>query len=267
LVASNGTQLIAASRRGRGHAQDGKYRDDAVLISEAGEWLIAVVADGTGSRTLARVGARLSSEAAVAYLQATLQERISMTEVEIARLLRRGLAGAMVQALTAICAEAVFRNRPIDDFATTLILLLYRSTPDYTWLGVGQVGDGGIVVELATGAGELVTQPDRGRAAGESVFLTSQEAQLTWPKRVFAIQVREPIRRVVVGTDGVIDDFTPPLGALADLVQSLSPIDEATDPVTWLVEWLGYRRRGSFDDRTLVVLTPGPPCQPSRQEV
>jgi hypothetical protein len=57
-------------------------------------------------------------------------------------------------------------------------------------------------------------------------------------------------------TDGVSDDFYPPAKELPRLVrhipQAIGHGDETSAKT--LLELIGYRKRGSFDDRTLVVL-------------
>ena len=61
---------------------------------------------------------------------------------------------------------------------------------------------------------------------------------------------------LVIATDGVMDDFMPPYGKLENLYEFLRPLYTANQPAHWLLDWLGYERRGSFDDRTLVALVP-----------
>jgi hypothetical protein len=250
----NRTRVLAASRRGLGHAHDGKYREDSFAICCEGAWLLAAVADGTGSKPLARVGARLAADAGISYLGQNIDRGVATQDVS--QCLRGALAGAMVHALARINDEAVCRRRDPDDFATTLILVAYLYRSGKQWIGLAQIGDGALALQLADGTSSFLGQADRGLFAGESLFLTSREAQLSWPKRVHVFEISQPIRLLVAGTDGVMDDFTPPLGELTSLFASVGPLAELGN-AEGLQQWLGYERRGSFDDRTAVVIAPG----------
>lgn len=248
-----GTWLVAASRRGRSHAQDGKYREDAFALAIVNDWILAAVADGTGSKPLARVGARVSAEGARDYLKGLME---NSPEFDIEEYLYGALAGAMVHALAQVSAEAARRRREVNDLASTLLLVAFRDQPGSTWLGVAQVGDGEITVHKQNGEYKVLGKSDHGKYAGEALFLTSPETQLTWSSRVFVYQVEDPYLCAVVATDGVMDDFMPPYGKLENLYEFLQPLYTANQPEQWLLDWLAYERRGSFDDRTLVALVP-----------
>jgi hypothetical protein len=120
----------------------------------------------------------------------------------------------------------------------------------------GQVGDSGVVVLTAEGSAAPLTAPDRGEFAGESLFLTSRAVQGTWAQRVEAYRAASPLRAIIVASDGVLDDFTPPLGDVNQLFEQLVPTPDNPGSAGWLQDWLGYERRGSFDDRTIVILEP-----------
>ena len=58
---ADGLVVIAASERGRSHANEGKFRDDHFLIKtgpEANGWLFFAVADGAGSAKYSREGSK-----------------------------------------------------------------------------------------------------------------------------------------------------------------------------------------------------------------
>ena len=65
--------LVGASLRGRQHAHEGRYREDAFVIACHNGWNIAAVADGAGSASLARVGARVATQACVDSLARNLE--------------------------------------------------------------------------------------------------------------------------------------------------------------------------------------------------
>jgi serine/threonine protein phosphatase PrpC len=252
---SFGEVMVGASLRGRSHAHDGKYREDAFSVAVAGNWSLIAVADGTGSKPLARVGSRLAANAAVEYMKSRLIQL--KTADQAPATLRGTLAGAMVNSLGAIADEAASRQREANDFATTLLLVVYGICEGRRWLGLAQVGDGGIAIQRQNGECIQMGRSDHGQSGGESVFLTSHEAQLTWNQRVFVYEVQDVFQRLIVATDGVYDDFSPPFGKTERLFEELLVLADQRDPSGWLLEWLSYERRGSFDDRTLVVLSPG----------
>ena len=57
-----GKGIVAASKRGRAHAHDGKFRDDDFALNWLAEsgWLIVAVSDGAGSAKFSRAGARMA---------------------------------------------------------------------------------------------------------------------------------------------------------------------------------------------------------------
>ena len=75
----NGRRILAASRRGRSHAQDGRYRDDDFRLhyDHSSGWSVLAVADGAGSAIFSREGSRLACIAAVDFCAKKLTEQFS----------------------------------------------------------------------------------------------------------------------------------------------------------------------------------------------
>ncbi|MGN1064340.1 MAG: protein phosphatase 2C domain-containing protein, partial [Thermoguttaceae bacterium] len=74
---ADGLVVIAASERGRAHANEGKFRDDHFLIEtgpEANGWLFFAVADGAGSANYSREGSKIACEKTYAKLKTYLSE-------------------------------------------------------------------------------------------------------------------------------------------------------------------------------------------------
>jgi hypothetical protein len=251
----NGIKITAASRRGRGHAQDAKYREDYVKIAVCNDWLLAAIADGTGSKRLARVGARAACEGAIGALSKAFE--IQTRPEDRTTYLGVALINAISRALSSVVQQARLRDAEINDLASTLLVLALQTNTEQPLLGVAQVGDGGVAAQMSDGSYSLLGIPDRGQFAGESFFLTSSETINNWDQRVRVYEVPQSLGLIVMATDGVMDDFTPPIGApLEYLFRALAPIQTQANPDTWLLDWLNYERRGSFDDRTIVVLYP-----------
>ncbi|MDR0983530.1 MAG: protein phosphatase 2C domain-containing protein [Ruminococcus sp.] len=79
----SGTELIAASVRGKKHKHEGTNRDDWFETAHIGDWTFITVADGAGSKKLSRIGARLACTAAIDYIKEAFLEFASY-ENEIA---------------------------------------------------------------------------------------------------------------------------------------------------------------------------------------
>ncbi|HOX53621.1 MAG TPA: protein phosphatase 2C domain-containing protein, partial [Fibrobacteria bacterium] len=88
--------LIAARRRGRSHAHVGSCCDDDFHLASAGDWSIAVVADGAGSAKASRLGSRLAVEAAGAFLVRVLSGQIGQELSERAATLAGSTGDAAV---------------------------------------------------------------------------------------------------------------------------------------------------------------------------
>src|SRR5262249_49932948 len=55
-----GYRLVAASHRGKTHAHQGTFREDAVALAATRYWNVMAVGDGAGTADLARVGSNLA---------------------------------------------------------------------------------------------------------------------------------------------------------------------------------------------------------------
>src|SRR5204863_8304382 len=83
-----GWHIIGASRRGYGHAYDGKYREDDFEVSHICLWQmrtmisLVAIADGVGSKVHARHGARAAVEGAIDRIaqEDVLPELINITK-------------------------------------------------------------------------------------------------------------------------------------------------------------------------------------------
>jgi hypothetical protein len=249
-----GWRLYGASRRGRSHAHEGKYRDDYFQMAVQGEWHIVAVADGAGSARLSRVGAHVAVEAAVSTLKDELSKFGQDADANSA--LRRALWHALDEARNKLSQVPCERSIELRDLATTLLLLVHRPA-DQHLVAVGQVGDGLIAGQDEGNAISVLGTPERGEYAGETQFLTHITGMKALEDRVAApASLVQAPRLFLVMTDGVADDFDPPARELPRLIQHLPDALRQSDGGTasGLLNLLGYRKRGSFDDRTLVVL-------------
>jgi len=264
LGAADGWQGVGASRRGRLHAHRGAAREDAIELARVGPLVVAVVADGAGSRPLSRIGAALACRAAIGALAAHAPEPVTADG------LRAALGAAVHSASHAMTTLAAAHAVPPADLRTTLLVGVIAVAPGGGWLAAAQIGDGTVAVEANDGSLRLLTAGDGGEFAGEvSHFLPDAGAAEHGAARV----VVEPLgtaRALLLCSDGVDDCFYPiprlgPLllaqlregvteGAPGFIQRPGGPVLRAEDPAAALAAWLTYEKRGENDDRTLALL-------------
>ncbi len=241
--------LVAASRRGKLHAHEGKYRDDAFSIRKRGCWAIAAVADGAGSRPLARHGAQTATRAAVSHLSRALSWRRRITAPVLAGMMRE----AMDQARDSVLGEAQKLSRPFSDFACTLLVFACRVGNGPTLIGFSQVGDG-LIAYVSGHDLHIPIKPHIGLYANETMFIVSDDG--SHPTSQTAVVETGEVPDVVAAmTDGISDDLdrfvTGPTGFLRQARQVLLAGGEHGRK---LLRIINYDLRGSFDDRTAVLL-------------
>ena len=261
-------RLLAASVRGKYHAHAGLWRDDAFAWGSAGPWTVLVVADGAGSAPLSRVASAVACAEGVRALKEKTADLPPGPEA--AERLRAALAAAVIRAREAVRSEAEKRGRPEREFHTTCLLVVHAAAPEADVVAALQVGDGAVGLYHDDGTCMILGEADHGTYASETRFLTTPRIDEGLERRA-VVAVRAGVRAVAVMTDGVADDFFPEKTRLAELfgadaVRGLAAArggptpgvlrGPARDPREGqaLVEWLRYEKRGSSDDRTLILL-------------
>lgn len=289
-----GGRVIGARVRGRRHRHQGANCDDWYEFTHAGPAVCAAVSDGAGSKKLSRIGARESCRAAAGALERQLKEALAARPalwdcgalpLTDSRCLEAcGVLAGIVQRSVLAAADAVeaaWKNRSgspayaallgrkprLEDFSGTLLAAVFLPVGGGECLAAAcQVGDGAIALldaRDAVPAVKLLGAAEGGAFAGETAFLTSP-----WMRRDGALQSRTHVTKCAAGlallmTDGVADDYFPPQRELPRLYRDLmangvlgGAAEEGASPGLRLKNWLaGYVERGSFDDRTLVVVS------------
>ncbi len=248
-----GWRIVGVSRRGKLHAHEGKYREDAwdAALSAGQQWQIVAVADGGGAYPLARVGAQCVVESVVRTLVRTLPTHAFMPDT-----ITDVLAGALDQAYLDLDERAltIARERPgttTRDLSTTLLVIAH--CPSEQLVCVAQVGDG--LIALQKGNQELVklAEADSGAVAGTTVFLNNVTKR-DWRRRIKQYKLIETPLFITALTDGVADDVLETPNNFPILFRALSEYTRRKQSEVDLLAWLDYEKRGSFDDRTLVVI-------------
>ncbi len=281
--------IVAASKRGRSHAQEGKYRDDHFRIKANAEtgWHILVVADGAGSAELSRIGSKIACDTVIELLPDLLSGTVDPGleglisaydgDPESCRsrvrqeLLYPVLPKIAKEAALAIEAHAASLERPSQDFATTIVIAVSRKFADRWFTASFTVGDGGIAIfDADTGHVEVLCRPDSGEFAGQTRFLTPAEFQdeADVMGRIF-VDFRPGFTVLTAMTDGITDPKFPTDNDFADpakwrqfwqddLIPQVMLHPDNPDIQTQMLDWLDFWSRGNHDDRTIALMLPQP---------
>ena len=275
---------IAASLRGRSHAHEGKFRDDdfAMHFVEATNWHVLIAADGAGSAKYSRRGSQVACQVAITELANKLSVSNDLDDalgklgnsdaVEDLEKLRKIssnlLIAAAYQALAAIQKQAGDQQAALRDFNTTFIVVLGKKLESKWFLASFAIGDGGAGAMIDAERVELLTNPDSGEFAGQTVFLTSpqvfsdSEVLLRRTHAAFC----DDFRFLAVMTDGITDPIFESDTRLSSAAaweawrQQLSQAVklDALEPgmERALLDYLHFPSPGNHDDRTLILATP-----------
>ena len=236
-------EIIGARVRGKKHKHEGTNCDDFFETAFTEDCAIVVVCDGAGSKLLSRIGARVSSESAAAYLKESLAKLFSDTpEIKaglcaelnssefmaacgkIAPLVQQSAREALAaqqKKLDELCADEAYEKalgkKPVlsDLYATFLAAVavpLEINGKRECFMACVQIGDGCICAINSAENSEhclrIMGEADSGAFSGETDFLSEKN---TKPE---AISAKTRISRgrsdtIMLMTDGVADDYFP----------------------------------------------------------
>jgi hypothetical protein len=274
-------QVIVASRRGRSHAQEGKFREDdfAVRICENG-WYLLIVSDGAGSAKFSREGSRLACQTAIDFLEAKVAELLAPkmddfvlsgsapeTEKEIRNILYQTLAGAAFAAYKRLEKESETTGNPIKDYSCTFLATIVKNHQGKKFIASFGIGDGAIAVyDEPKKTVNLMNSPDGGEFSGQTRFLTMREIigdSSEMFRRLRFLWVND-FTLLFLMTDGISD---PKFGTDKNLLLPEKWTELGEDLITQvgfkrgdpensnqLLEWLNFWATGEHDDRTLAIL-------------
>lgn len=283
--------IVAASKRGRSHAQEAKPRDDHFKMDYISNgWYIMAVADGAGSAKYSRQGSRIACETAVNQCKLSLMDNESK-DFEVAVSEYNGKQGrdeeearkivgnhiykivgtAAFKAHKAIKAEADYRRIPVKSYATTLLLTICKKFPFGWFVASFWVGDGAICLyDRKSHTSKLLGIPDEGEYAGQTRFLTMpeifQDSTLFYQRLRFYIV--EDFTALFLMSDGVSD---PKFETDANLnnpdkwdelwddlkTNGVELTDDNEASKDQLLKWLDFWSPGNHDDRTIAILYEG----------
>ena len=273
--------IVAASKRGRSHAQDGKPRDDDFRVSfnPQNGWYVLAVADGAGSARYSREGSKIACEVAERYCKDWLANRgdsleYAVMEYEAERSkeslqpvvekVHDILFKAATEAHKAIVARKdESEGAVLKDFSTTLLLAVCRRFSFGWFVASFGVGDGAIAIyDKDSDTVRLLNEPDGGEFAGQTRFLTM--TSIFSDRTRIRMSIVPDFTALMLMTDGISDPFFETDANLARkekwdaLWKSISAEVDLTDDnpasASQLLSWLDFWSPGNHDDRTIAIL-------------
>ena len=284
--------IVAASQRGRSHAQEGKPRDDHFKLyhCEESDWYIIAVADGAGSAKYSRKGSEIACETVVNYCKEQLlncpefEEKICAyhnaeneeeARKQMSNIIYSIIGNAAFKAHKNIKDAAIANEFSTKDFATTLMFAICKKF-DFGWFVASYwVGDGAMCIfNKDKQTFRLLGIPDEGEFSGQTRFLTMPEifkdAKSVMDRLRFSIE--EDFTALMLMTDGISDpmfetdnnlnsynkweEFWNKLhtGFSDDNIPGVELIDDNEEARFQLLRWMDFWSPGNHDDRTIAIL-------------
>lgn len=285
--------LVAASRRGRSHAQEGKARDDhfALCHCDRSDWFILAVADGAGSARYSRKGSEKACNTIVEYCKARLGDNpefesairaygTDMDNTEKRTVVTRHVIDVIYngarKAHEAVCGLSRHNDdmKP-KDFATTLMFAVCRKY-DFGWfIATFWVGDGAMCLfDEKRGTAKLLGTPDEGEFSGQTRFLTmpeifrdpdvvSKRLRMTVvPDFTALFLMSDGVSDPMFETDRNLNDYDRwkefwrrlKTGFPDDGIMGVDFGDWGEATKDQLLGWLDFWSPGNHDDRTIAIL-------------
>jgi hypothetical protein len=175
---------------GVSHHQRGLPCQDYCDVRIIQNVLVGVVADGAGSCAASDLGAFLTVQACMSFmdeLDAWLAQEQRQAYRPSAQPLPRKVARILFQkvvqrALGALQDAAQEKQCNLDDLSCTL--LMFIATPD--WIAAMQIGDGLLVIRPQEADYQLIFLPDKGEFANQTTFVTAPDALESMQVQVLA---------------------------------------------------------------------------------
>lgn len=285
--------MVAASQRGRSHAQDGKPRDDhfSLFHCDDSDWYVMAVADGAGSAKFSRKGSEVACktvidhcrnrlfhnpefEKAICEYEADKDNTDKRTDVtrHVIDIIFNGARNAH-EAVKRVAETN--EGTKLKDYATTLMFAICKKF-DFGWfIASFWVGDGAMCIfDKESKTIKLLGTPDEGEFSGQTRFLTMPEIFKDTDmvaKRLRMAVVRD-FTALFLMTDGVSDpmfetdrnlndyshweEFYNRLltGFPEDGIKGMNLTDDNEAAKDQLLAWLDFWSPGNHDDRTIAIL-------------
>lgn len=277
IIKAGERTIVAASKRGRSHAHDGKFRDDNFKVDyiENTGWFIIAVSDGAGSAKFSREGSRIACQTFWEIMHEKLSsdavnEKINnMDAAERESALKNTVLTAAYQGLSKIDAEAKQAADKIGgvtrkDYSATFLGYVMKQFAD-KWLIVSiGIGDGIIGLIDRKDDLTLLSEPDGGEFVGQTRFITMNEVWQENPiSRTRSVNV-DDFGIIMSMSDGVSDPKFETdnnlknqqlwLDLWNDIIDQVPLMDRSDETALKLSDWLDFWAKGNHDDRTIVLV-------------
>lgn len=270
--------IVAASHRGRMHANRGTYRDDDFYIGRVDTFTLSIVADGAGSAQLSSTGSKVFCREVGNRLFELVREKEDelmdiinnlqsqqgemKTDPRLSRCLYEILPVAALHGRKRLMQLADDNQVPLKFYHTTALLSITTPIADGSYFCAAfQIGDG-ITAALTDGQLTLLGKGDSGSFPGETVFVTSNgifDDGAALLKRIHYL-ISEAKPTVISMTDGITDSYfkdTPALDNPEKWRQFVADISDESGhlrPAVDICDWLNYYIDQEHDDRTVSVV-------------
>ena len=280
--------IVAASKRGRSHAQEAKPRDDHFKMyhDDKTNWYVMAVADGAGSAKFSRQGSKIACDTVIDHCKNELsnsekfEEDINLWHLDqrseeagkmISADIYRIVGNAAYKAHKAIVEEAKATGNPTKTYATTLLLAICKKFEFGWFVASFWVGDGAMCLyDKDNHTSTLLGVPDEGEYAGQTRFLTMPEIfndTNEFYKRL-KCKIVPDFTALFLMSDGVSDpkfetdaNLNNPdkWDELWDDLQNnpehpVHLTDDNEESKNELLDWLDFWSPGNHDDRTIAIL-------------
>jgi len=280
----SGWNVIGASRRGYGHSYEGKYREDDFEIRSMRadthnaqlDIVMVAIADGVSSKQYSRRGARAAVQGAISIAGSSvhLQELgKSIGKNDPFKMWENAAFKALMESLQAAHAfveqQGKYYRISVDEMHSTLMVYIAIPVEQQMFVASVQVGDGALFAMRPGRATprerwQWLQQPQI-QATGNEVQPFMRTGPEMWQHYLRADLLDNP--SFIMGmTDGTADDIeaprpTPevpnpdPFYFVDDFYQHIAQtVTNAPQPAEALLKFLEYKKKQSFDDRTVVCL-------------
>jgi hypothetical protein len=283
-------KIVAASKRGRSHANVGSFREDDFAFKNfaTNGWSVLAVSDGAGSATLSRKGSQLACNILVEYFEENLEKEnlkefdeilfnhYQKTDPELSKKISHFVYNALLKAAHFVNQKieefAIANKEELKKFHATLIFALVKKY-DFGYavltFGVGDCPIGLLNKDLTEIS--LMNAIDVGEFGGGTRFITMPEIfQSDKLSSRFGFKLVEDFSYLMLMTDGIYDPkFVVEANLekmekwnefLLDLKgnnQENAKVDfenENADVAGQLLNWMDFWSPGNHDDRTLAII-------------
>lgn len=285
--------IVAASQRGRSHAQEGKARDDhfSLFHCDDSDWYIIAVADGAGSAKYSRKGSEVACNTVIDHCKKLLldnpdfEDSIREFEADRANTEKRTnvtrhvidivYKGAMKAHEAVKKVASANEEAKLKDFATTLMFAVCKKY-DFGWfIASFWVGDGALCLfDAENKTAKLLGTPDEGEFSGQTRFLTMPEIfrdpdvvskrvrMAIVPDFTALFLMSDGISDPMFETDRNLSDYNKweeffnrlKTGFPEDGIGGVDLSDDNEAAKDELLGWLDFWSPGNHDDRTIAIL-------------